>query len=79
MKLSAIFLMFCVAFATCEINMKTFDWSSVKPLYEIEEWRKLHHKVIPFENAVKHSSVRTPRIIDGNFIYTFNFCHNIIS
>lgn len=65
MKFIAVIFMFYVAFVTSEINLETFDWSSVRPLYEIEEWRKVHSNVmIPPANA---HPVRSPRVIDGNF------------
>lgn len=42
-----------LAVASCEIDLKTFDWSSVKPLSEIKEWREVH---------VNHGVVTNPRL-----------------
>lgn len=52
-----------LAYASCEIDLKTFDWSSVKPLTEIKEWREAH----PNFEAVKsaHPS-RSGRILNGD-------------
>lgn len=49
-------------FVNCEIDLKTFDWSSVKPLEEIKEWRDVQPKNA--EVATVHSS-RAPRIVNG--------------
>lgn len=71
-KCVSLILIFYVATVTCEINLKTFDWSSVKPLYEIIEWQKVHSNFIaPPANA--HPTARSPRIIDGDIAGAVEF------
>lgn len=59
--LAAIF-----ALATCEIDLKTFDWSSVVPLSEVKEWRE----AFPNNDEIKqqHPSYleRSKRILNGD-------------
>lgn len=53
------------ALATCEIDLKTFDWSSVVPLNEVKEWRE----AFPDYDSIKQQHPSTPprsgRILNG--------------
>lgn len=62
-----IFALFFV-FVKSEIDFDNFDWSSVKPLHEIQEWRKVHSNAVPMEDV--H---RPPRIINGEIASIFDF------
>lgn len=66
------FLIFTAIFAlaTCEIDFKTFDWSTVKPLYEIKEWRDAHPSFV--DNAPAFKS-RSPRIVNGEIAQMTDF------
>lgn len=55
------------AFASCDVDVKTFDWSSVRPLWEIEEWRAAHPKdaqLMTFASTFA-SPPRGSRILNG--------------
>ncbi|CRK90518.1 CLUMA_CG004155, isoform A [Clunio marinus] len=55
---------FLYAFVSCEINLNnSFDWSTVKPLWEIKEWREAHPERAALLSGSK--SPRMPRIING--------------
>jgi secreted trypsin-like serine protease len=56
-------LLASLAVASCEIDLKTFDWSSVKPLHEIDEWRQVHKNHAEFHVANPRLS---SRIINGD-------------
>lgn len=60
-----VFLAAFFALATCEIDLKTFDWSSVVPLNEVKEWRE----AFPEYDSIKLQHPGTPvpsrRILDG--------------
>lgn len=59
-----------LAFASCEINLKSFDWSSVKPLSEIKEWREVHKN----HDEIKTSNPRLgSRIINGDIAGSTEF------
>lgn len=60
MKFTVFTVLF--AFASCEIDLKNFDWSTVKPLTEIEEWREAHPN---FEALKSSHPSRSPRILNG--------------
>jgi secreted trypsin-like serine protease len=62
MKLLVIFSILIIS-VFCEIDLKTFDWSSVKPLHEIQEWRSLHKNLI--RPSIEVNQQRNGRIIDG--------------
>lgn len=53
------------ALATCEIDLKTFDWSTVVPLNEVKEWRE----AFPDYDAIKQQHLgypaRSRRILAG--------------
>lgn len=56
--------------AYCEFDSKSFDWTSVKPLSEIKEWREVH------ENHAKSKVVNprlSPRIIGGDIAGSTEF------
>jgi secreted trypsin-like serine protease len=59
-----------LAVASCEIDLKTFDWSSVRPLSEIKEWREVHtnHAEIQVTNPRLSS-----RIINGDIAGSIDF------
>ena len=64
-----IFVTFLV-FASCEIDLKSFDWSSVKPLSEIKEWREVHKN----HDEIKTSNPRlSSRIINGDIAGSTEF------
>lgn len=62
MKMKIFLFVIFFTFANCDLDLKNFDWSSVKPLSEIKEWREAH----PNYDAIKsaHPS-RSPRILNG--------------
>lgn len=58
------------AFASCDIDLKSFDWSSVKPLSEIKEWREVHK----IRDEIKISNSRlSSRIINGDIAGSTEF------
>ena len=66
------FLLFAVilAFVSCETDLKAFDWSSVKPLTEIKEWREVHPNFGTVRNAYP-SKLR--RILNGDVAAATDF------
>lgn len=54
------------AFVSCEIDFSTFDWSSVKPLTEIKEWRDAHPNYDAIKNAHPSTPSRFRRILNGD-------------
>lgn len=65
-----IFLAVIFTFVSCEINLSTFDWSTLKPLTEIEEWRQAHPNFEALKSA--HPS-RSGRILNGNIVNPTEF------
>lgn len=64
-----VFLSF-LAVASCEADLKSFDWSSVKPLSEIKEWRDVHLK----NNEAQVTNPRlSSRIINGDIAGSTEF------
>lgn len=61
-----------IASSLCEINLKTFDWSSVKPLHEIKEWRDAHPNFV-YHHPTDVSQHRDRRIIDGEIAAATEF------
>lgn len=66
---SIIFAFAFFAFASCEIDLKTFDWSTVKPLSEIKEWQDAH----PNHANIQSPFPRAPRIINGDIASPTDF------
>jgi secreted trypsin-like serine protease len=64
-----IFVIF-LAVASCEFDLKTFDWSTVKPLPEIKEWCEVHknHEKVQVTNPRLSS-----RIINGDIAGSTEF------
>lgn len=62
---SAIF-----AIASCEIDFKNFDWSTVKPLHEIKVWRDAHPS---FVDIGSEHRPRAPRIVNGEIASMTDF------
>lgn len=71
--MKAFLLVAFLAFVSCDIDLKTFDWSTVKPLAEIEEWRNAHPN---FEARTAHPSTYPPRprrILNGDIANRFEY------
>lgn len=61
-----IFFATILALASCEIDLKAFDWSTVKPQWEIKEWRDAHPKqAMMMALGAKGASPRGSRIFNG--------------
>lgn len=63
-----------LALASCQIDLKSFDWSTVKPLEEIQEWRDAHprYEVLMKQQLGVHPS-RSRRIINGEIATALEF------
>lgn len=59
-----------LAVVSCELDLKTFDWSSVKPLSEIKEWRETHPNRADIQIANPRLS---SRIINGDIAGSTDF------
>lgn len=56
-----------LAVASCEIDLKTFDWSTVKPLHEIKEWQEALQEANPNYDAIRLAHPSRPnRILNGD-------------
>lgn len=70
MSMKILIIATVIVFVNCEINFETFDWSTVKPLHEIKEWRAAHPDYVPVNDVHTH---RAPRIINGDIALITDF------
>lgn len=57
------------ALVRCEIDLQTFDWSTVRPLYEIKVWRDAHPSFVEADAIAS----RAPRIVNGEIAAMTDF------